>query len=272
MNIFQKNKWEGYRNYIISHAGKWVGGEDVCVRGKSLANDILPRYSYMQLQVLNITGKEISQPLSKWLEMSFMGLSYPDARIWCNQIAALCGVGKSSPVNAVAASCLAADSRIYGGSQTTFIAMQFLLNTKKQIDAGKTLSEIIQTQKMKNGVPAIVGFARPVKKEDERIGPYIKATKNLGFKQGEYIALALDIAAFIKQHYETDINSGGYCSAFLLDQGFTPYEGYQIRGLAVSSGAAACFSENKEKENYSFLPQRCDDIQYRGVNLRPLKL
>ena len=64
--------------------------------------------------ILIIIGRLVDKRLADWVEAGFLCVSWPDSRIWCNQIGALAGSLKTSPVSATMAGVLAADSRMYG--------------------------------------------------------------------------------------------------------------------------------------------------------------
>lgn len=275
MNLPLKNNhhtkyWDQRKDKIITGIGKWQGGEDVTIRGYSLFNDLFDQVSYFQILVLNATGKLISEALSRWLENNFMVMSYPDARIWCNQIGALSGTLKTSPSAATAAGALSADSRVYGGSQSTKVAMNFLLQALRDYKQGITIDKIINKLPIKQGMPAVPGFVRPVAKDDERIAPHKEMTLRLGFNQGEHAALAEAISQYMEEKYSMGMNIDGFSSAFLLDQEFTPEEVYRINSLRVASGVTACYCDNYENPENSFLPWRCDEVEYLGPKIRKL--
>ena len=262
--------WDVKQNIIQSKIGKWIGGQDIHVHQYTLFNDLFEKISYMQMMVLNITGRIISKELAQWLENNFLCMSYPDARIWCNQVGALAGTTQTSPTAATVAGILAADSRIYGGSQTTMLAMEYIQAALVKFEAGQSIDEIIANEPLKHGRPAIIGFARPVNKVDERIIPHQKMTKNLGFTVGKHMQLANDISKCLVEKFGSGINIGGYTAAFLSDQSFTPKQGYQIKSLCVSSGVTACYIDNLKHNNNEFLPQKCSDISYSGPKIRTL--
>lgn len=256
--------WSANHNKIQTRIGKWLGGEEVIVRGRRLFAELLPNLTYMQLHVLNITGRQIDLKLSTWLEKSQFMVSYPDLRIWCNQIAALAGNAQTSPVAAASAACLAADSRAYGSSQTQLIAMTTLLQLRQQHQAGVPLAELVQAFPIKHGFPAIMGFARPANKLDERLHPIRELTQELGFQAGAHQIFADQLATYLQLNFHTDINIAGFMAAFFLDQGFAPEEIYRLRTTAVLSGAMACYGDQYTNQEGHFLPQRCDDTRYGG--------
>lgn len=263
--------WDKYRGKIYSSAGGWFGGKDVYCHGHSMMKDLLGHISYMQMIILNATGKLVDENLSKWFEGNFIGMSYPDPRIWCNQVGALCGSARTSVTAATVAGALAADSRAYGGSKTSLQGIQFIQGALKEYKEGKSVEEVISNcKKNRNNRPVITGFARPVDKNDERLKPHEDMTSKLGFTVGEHLSLAYKIGNYLEEEYNLGINIGGYTSAFLSDQGFTANEIYQIKSMVVASGVTACYIDAKNKPSDSFLPLRCDDIDYNGHPPRKL--
>ncbi len=263
--------WDNRRGKIVSSAGGWLGGLDAYSHGHSIMNELLGHVSYMQMIILNATGKLVDENLSKWFEGNFIGMSYPDSRIWCNQIGALCGSARTSVTAATVAGTLAADSRAYGGSKTSLQGIQFIQNALKEYQEGMVVEKIVSNcKKNKNNKPVITGYARPVEKKDERLEPHEKMTYKLGFSIGEHLSLAYEIGQYLEKKYGLGINIGGYTSAFLSDQGFTGDEVYQIKSMVVASGVTACFIDAKNKKPDSFLPLRCDDIDYSGHPPRDL--
>ena len=268
--IMKANSFDYYHNKIVSKVGKWIGGDDVLIRNHSLFNELFNKTSYMQVLVLNATGKLISKQLSHWLENNFICMSYPDSRIWCNQVGAFAGVAMTSPTAATVSGILAADSRAYGGSKTTKLAMQSIKQLFTAYKNGTAIESLIQNAPLKHGKPALIGFVRPVEKKDERIQPHIQMTKSLGFGIGPHMKFAMALSDVLEQKFGSGINIGGYTSAFLLDQGFTPDEGYRIKSCCVASGVTACYVDNFSKKPEHFLPLKCSDINYTGKPKRQL--
>ena len=267
-NVSKTEYWDQRKDKIITDIGKWQGGKDVTIRGYSLFNDLFDQVSYFQVLVLNVTGRLISSELSRWLENNFMVMSYPDARIWCNQVGALSGTLHTSPSAATAAGSLTADSRIYGGSQSTCVTMHFIKTAQSNFESGQTVEKIIGKLPVKQGMPAVPGFVRPVASDDERIRPHQNMAEKLGFKKGKYTILADKISDFMENKYTMGMNIDGLSAAFLLDQAFSPEEVYQINSLRVASGVTACYSDNLKHPENSFLPLQCEDIEYNGPKVR----
>ena len=65
--------WDNRRGKIVSSAGGWLGGLDAYSHGHSIMNELLGHVSYMQMIILNATGKLVDENLSKWFEGNFIG-------------------------------------------------------------------------------------------------------------------------------------------------------------------------------------------------------
>ncbi len=208
--------------------------------------------------------------LGDWLEANFIGMSYPDPRIWCNFIGAMGGSTRTTVAAATVAGVLGSDSRAYGGSQTAVHGMRFIQAALRDYNRGADISDIIGRQPHRNGRPVITGFARPVDAVDERIEPMRRITLELGFETGPHLRLANEIDYYLEQRFGQGMNIGGYKSAFLSDQGYTPDEVYAIKACVVASGVTACYLETRGLAADTFLPLRCDDIDYTGAAPRSL--
>ncbi len=263
--------WEQRHNTIYSTVGHWQGGVDVIIAGYSLMTQLMPHCTFMQVHILNATGKLVDKAIADWLEVNFMGVSYPDSRIWCNQVSAYAADTKATVVAAASAAILAADSRAYGGGQTTRASMIFLQQAFAKFNKGYSFHDIVSSAKQVKGKPIIVGFARPIDRDDERLTPYKSRQKALGIPEGKFVRFAQQLSRFLDEHYHLSMNSGGYSAAFLLDQGFTPDEAYKIKAFAVISGAIGCYRDVEKLPPNSFLPQKCCDIDYIGRPIRKLR-
>lgn len=267
-------RWQENRNKIKTNRGGWRIGEAIYNCGYSMMDDLVGKKSFFQTLILNVTRKMPSKALAAWFEASFICLSWPDSRIWCNQNGALIGSTRGSPVAGVAAGILSADSRMYGPGSIAGGA-EFIVRALKWQKEGLTPLEIIKkelaaTHTKPGNKPVIVGYARPIATGDERVEAMEKVTKSLGFEEGEHLKLAFEIHSTLATHYQENMNYVGYVTAFLIDQGFQPKDIYRIYSTWVHSGVHACFAEANDKGAGEFLPLACDDINYTGVAPRKI--
>lgn len=263
----QKNDtsfWDRRRGVIFSKKGGIVFGKGVYCYGHDLMEELAGRASYFQVLLLSITGRLPEKRLADILEVMFLGTSYPDARIWCNQIGSLAGTMGASPVAAVSAGILASDSDLYGPG-TLKKSADFIRQAQIKRQDGASVEEIIRAcQRNPKAKPFIVGYARPVANGDERIAAMQRVSRELCFPEGKHVRLALEVDAYLHDRFGERINMTGYATAFLCDQGYTPLEIYRFSSFAVSSGVLACYAEVADQSPESFFPLQCGDIDYQG--------
>lgn len=267
MNPNNKNSiepWEQQRGVIRSRKGGWKIGEAVYCHGYDLIEDFIGKISYFQLLILNATGRMPEKRIADWFEAAFICVSWPDPRIWCNQVGALAGTMRTSPVAATSAGLLAADSRNYA-QKTLFEGCKFIRLALDETQKGLPPEEFINQQISKSGLtPKFVGYSRPIAKGDERISAIHSVAKSLGFPIGKHLELAYKIEKILLAKFDESMNFTGYVAAFLTDQGYSAEDMYRICSILVSSGVTACYVDTFERPPGTFLPMRCEDIDYQG--------
>lgn len=261
--------WDQRRGKIYSKKGGWKIGEGVFNHGYSMMDDLVGKASYMQVIVLNATGRLPERRLADWIEGIYICLSWPDPRIWCNQIGALAGSIQASGVASVCAGIMALDSRTYG-TRPIIEGMDFIQSALKRKQAGESETEIIAsyTKKGVGAKPQMMGYARPIASGDERVIAMERVTDALGFGLGPHLILAYEIQAVLQEKYGETMNINGYVAAFMSDQGYSPEETYRLFATVGASGVTACYVEQNDSVAESFLPLRCEDIDYQGKDKR----
>lgn len=256
--------WDKHRGVVRSRKGGWVMGEGVFNHGYSMMDDLVGNVSYMQVMVLNAIGRLPERRFADWLEAFHICLSWPDPRIWCNQVGALGGASECSVVASTVAGVLAADSSIYG-IRPIIEGVRFIQRALEIHRTGLTAQEIVAREIQANGGKvSIMGYARPIAKGDERIPAMERVAEVLGYAIGEHLALAYEIEEVLVEQYDETMNILGYVAAFLADQGVAPEEAYRMTAVVVSSGVTACYVDSRDRPAGSFLPLRCEDIEYAG--------
>lgn len=235
-----------------------------------MMEDLVGEVSYFQLMILNAIGRLVDRPLADWFEARQICLSWPDPRIWCNQIGALAGTMRTTVTAATTAGILAADSRSYGGSQTAVEGIRFIQGALTDKQQGLNVEQIVQCEcKRHGGKPHIMGYARPIAKGDERISAMEQVSATLGFVTGEHLTLAYEIEEILQRDFDEGMNINGYASAFMADQGISGDEAYRISATLVASGVTACYVDTVDQPAETFSPLRCTDIDYQGCAPRP---
>ncbi|GMQ89550.1 MAG: hypothetical protein BMS9Abin09_1050 [Gammaproteobacteria bacterium] len=262
--------WDAQRGVIRHSNGGWLAGKGVFCHGYDMLEDLVGKASYFQVMMLNVLGYLPERRLADCLEAAYICMSWPDPRIWCNQVGALGGSARTSVIAASMAGVLAADSSMYG-SRTFLAGVDFIQGACAEREAGASVEDIVANElKRHHGKVKIMGFARPLASGDERIAALEEVTARLGFEVGRHLQLAYDIEAILQRDFDESMNICGYASAFLSDQGFNAEEIYRMSVLSVTSGVTACYIDARDKSPDAFLPLRCDDIEYRGQAAREL--
>jgi citrate synthase len=255
--------WDRLRGIIRSRIGGWRIGRDVMIHGRGLLGELLGEVTYVQLLMFNITGRMPERRLADWVEGTFMCLSWPDARIWCNQIATYAGTLRTTPVAAVSAGLLASESRLYGPG-TALASTAFIVEALHNRRNGMPPADILGSYRRRHKTRAIPGFGRPVAKGDERVIAMKRLAQRLGFGTGPHIALADALEAALLQEAGEAMNLAGYITAFLADQGYGADEIHALYAVCVEGGLLACYREAARSPADAFMPMRVDDVQYAG--------
>lgn len=270
MNSCAYRLWDERRGTIQSKKGGWVVGKGIFNHGYSMMDDLVGKVSYMQVVVLNATGRLPERPVADWFDAIHICLSWPDPRIWCNQIGALGGAMRASVVASTTAGVLAADAKSYG-IKPLIPGVQFIQAALLDFKRGLSVDAIIRNECAKHrGKPNIMGYARPLAKGDERIVAMERVQQRLDLPSGEHLQLAKQIEQSLLNNFDESMNINGYMSAFLSDLGYTADEAYRIFAILVTSGVTACYVDTRDKAPDAFLPLRCADIEYTGKLARPV--
>lgn len=270
MNNCSYRLWDERRGKIQSKKGGWVVGKGIFNHGYSMMDDLVGKVSYMQVLVLNATGRLPERSLADWFEACHICMSWPDSRIWCNQIGALGGAMQASVVASTTAGILAADAKSYG-SKPLLQGVNFIRTALCDFHRGVSAEDIVSNECAKHrGKPNITGYARPLAKGDERVVAMERVQKQLELPVGEHSQLALQIESILLRDFNESMNINGYASAFLSDRGYTEEEIYRIFAVVVNSGVTACYVDTRDKVPDTFLPLRCADIEYTGLAERPV--
>lgn len=270
MNKQTYRLWDERRGRIYSSKGGWVIGKGVFSHGYSMMDDLVGKVSYMQVLVLNATGRLPERAVADWIDAIHICMSWPDPRIWCNQIGALGGTMRASVVASTTAGILAADAKAYG-IKPLIQGVRFIQSAMQDFTRGLSVDEIVRNECAKHrGKPVIMGYARPLAKGDERIIAMERVQQELALPDGQHMKLAKGIDRFLQQTFDESMNINGYMSAFLSDQGYSDEEVYRIFAVLVTSGVTACYADTRDEATDTFFPLRCTDIEYAGLSARPV--
>jgi citrate synthase len=267
----ERRFWDERRGTVRSRKGGWKLGKDVTIHGHSLINELIGSASWFQVWLLSITGRLPERRFADWCEGVWLCLSYPDPRIWCNQVSALAGTLRCTPVAATSAAAMTSDALRYA-SWAALHTAEFIRDAlKRRNESARSIEELLASQRSdEKGCPQVPGYSRPIAVGDERLSALMRLVHQHGFSVGPHLSLGFEIHAYLKEKHHEQMNAGGFISAFLLDQGMSPQEIYRFYSMGAQAGAIACYVDTFEREGESFMPMRCDDFEYRGAPRREL--
>lgn len=251
-----------HENHWRTEMGAWFPGERVVFRGKDLFHE-LNEQSWMGLLLYGITGRSFDERQLRLFEGIWtLCTSYPDPRIWNNRVAALAGTARSTAALAVGAATAVSEASIYG-RRPDIRAIDFLLRTQEKVDQGVELEKLVREELKKHR--GILGYGRPVTRQDERIKPLMALAEELDFENGIHIKLAFLVEdVLVKGKWRLNMNVAAVSAALAADQGLSRQEYYQYLVLCFSAGMFPCYSEALNKPEGAFFPFRCERIKYQG--------
>ena len=265
--------WDRGRGVIRSRKGGWIIGRGVYYGRYSLLDDLVGRVSYFQTLLLAVLDELPERRIADWAEAMYQCMSYPDSRLWCNQIGSLSGATRTSAIAGVTTGILASDSHMYGSGIVVKDAYEFLQQgvMQKKTKALLPLPQILRDSVRRRGKRFIIpGFGRPLASGDERIAAMERVGKELGLEAGPYLTFAYDVERYLLETQGDSLNLTGYGVAAMMDIGWTLPQIQRVYAVAATCGVVTCYSEAYDNPPESFLPLRCEDIEYRGHAPRPV--
>lgn len=258
------NKLEDYENNWETSIGGWLPLEGkVYLRGKDVLTE-LKDYRWHQYLLYGVTGND-SERIARLFEgIWLISCSFPDPRLWNNQVAALAGTTRSTGVLASAGALAVTEATIYGLKPIKGV-MDFLFRTAEKIKNGGRLEDIVKAElkKYRN----IYGYGRPLRAQDERVVPLMEFARSVGSGKGYYTELAFKIDEYLSaSKYGYSINISGVAAALMADEGFTVNEHYHLATLAFTAGVIPCYIDAAGKPEGAFFPTRVSSVHYSGIS------
>ncbi len=252
---------------LLSSEDNWIArmglsfpGSHVIFRGKDLHKD-LGDLDWMELYLYGITGKRYQPEQLRIFNAIFTFTSYPDPRIWNNRVAALGGTAKSTVGLSTAAAIAVSEAKQYGGLPAVK-TIELLIKVNK-LKKQKPLPDVVSD--MLDRKVAFFGYGRPIIRHDERVQWFHKLVSEYGFDKGEHYQLAFDIEKELQRHRRgVQMNIAILYAGVAADFGMSPIE-YQAYGsLCFVAGMVPCYMDARSRKSGTFLPMRCERINYRG--------
>ena len=260
------SKLSSHEDNWVTKIGGLIPGEKVLLRGRNLFTD-LNSFAWMHLLLFAITGREFSENQIRLFEgIWVISASYPDPRIWNNRIVSLGATARTTGNLSISAAIAASEAKYYG--QIPLIkSIDLLIDFEKRKGNGDLLEDIVLNELKQKRV--LYGFGRPIINKDERIKPLLELAKSLGFENGKYLKLVLEIDTILqKSRYKFAMNAAALDAALAADQGLTPNEFYMFMVLCFSAGYFPCYIDSASKNEGTFFPLNCKRVLYQGSEVR----
>lgn len=252
---YYEDNWE-------TEMGAWFPGERVVVRGEDLFEEF-KHSGWMEYLLYVVTGKR-DPKLAYLIESIWVYCtSFPDPRLWNNRVATLAATAGSTGALGISAGIAVSEATVYGLKPIKGVC-DFFVRTKKQLDGGGVLLDIVQNEIKLN--KNVYGYGRPMTNCDERISPTIALAEELGFGKGYYLKLAVEIEDILYKKYKMKMNIAAVYAALMSDAGLSVSEAYYMASLSFSAGMFAPFIEASEKPCGTFFPMRVSRVNNIGIS------
>lgn len=254
---------EQYEENWKTSMGGWLPKEGkVYLRGKEVLTQ-LKEYRWHQYLLYGVTGID-SKKLARLYEgIWVISCSFPDPRLWNNQVAALGGTARSTGALSTAGALAVTEATIYGLKPIKGV-MDFIYRAAESLDSGNSLEDIIKSELKK--YRSIYGYGRPLRANDERVVPLMDFAHSIGAGAGPYTKLAFKIDDYMKaSKYGYRINIAGVSAALVADEGITAEQHYHMASVAFSAGIIPCYIDSASKPEGAFFPFRISSVKYSGA-------
>lgn len=253
---------------IRTKMGRSFLSERVVYRGKDLHHE-LGDMAWIELFAYGITGKRYSKEEAEILNYIWVSTSYPDKSIWPNHIAALAGSNKTTPSLAISAGIAACEASIFGGKPFR-TGIDFFRRAYSSCTDEQTLRTFVLEEMKKHRV--IYGYGRPLASTDERVPHLIQFVRARATTKPQlsfpHFELAIKVAHILKQEKNLNMNAAALYSALGADLGFTNKQFHTFMTLCFVAGMPPCYIEADDEKAGTFLPVRCDRLNYTGPGKR----
>lgn len=231
---------------IRSCAGIARLGSHVVVHGKDLHRECLD-LGFVRYLLFCVTGRVFDAVRAGVLERLWVATGYPDARIWCNRVAAYLGSARVDPGLALSAALAASNSTAYGfRAMGAAYAVQALIPEERAARAG-WLEAIFSERRQ------LAGYGRPAQGSDERIAVALDSLARAGLPAGPALKRAFAVDRALGARKGIQINIAGVWAALAIDFGISrrEYEAFML--LMFTPGYMAVYAEWRGRPPFAFL-------------------
>jgi citrate synthase len=222
-------------------------GERVVVHGKDLHAECM-NLSFVAYALFCVTGRIFPAHQARVIEEFWLATGYPDARIWCNRIAAYLASARVDPGLAMSAAIAASNSQAYG-----FGAMASAYTVQAGIPEPADARTSWLADKLASGV-VLHGYGRPMHGSDERIGVALRSLTRHGIRAGAALKRAFWLHRALHAHKGIELNIAGVWAAVAIDFGLDQAAYSQLMLLMFAPGHMAVYADQRARPALSFLP------------------
>lgn len=231
---------------IRSSAGIALLGRQVVVHGRDLHHECLD-LSFVHYLLFCVCGRRLDERRARVLEELWVSTGYPDARIWCNRIAAYLGSARVDPGLSMSAALAASDSVAYG-----FRAVLHARDVQAEIP-----EELAARAAWLDGALAarrvLHGYGRPIRGTDERIAVALRSMVNAGVPAGPALRRAFWLHDRLRETKGIQMNIAALWGAVAIDFGLRRHEYEQFMTLMFAPGYAAAYADQRARPALTFL-------------------
>jgi hypothetical protein len=224
------------------------------IRGRLLYGEMLGRWSFFQVAIFAISGRELSRSDADYVEQLGITTQLLDAQIWPMAVTRRLAAGGAP----LARSLVGAVSTLFTSRITAEPVGEFVrFLDRAEPHRGDGLAAFVDGLLARR--ETIPGVGRPVLGRDERVVQKLRLAEQFGHRDGPSLALALAIEHRLTEAKGLHLNGAGLQGALLRDLGFTPRQAAAICAIyfLVPALAQATFSaEAAERRPRIIAPTR----------------
>jgi citrate synthase len=221
-------------------------GCQVVVHGKDLHRECLD-LGFVHYLLFCVTGRVFDAARAGVLERLWVATGYPDARIWCNRVAAYLGSARVDPGLALSAALAASNSTAYG-----FRAMSAAYAVQADIPDELPAREAWLEDRLAERCP-LGGYGRPASGSDERIAVALDSLARAGLSAGPALKRAFWLDRALGARKGIRANIAAIWAALAIDFGIgrREYEAFML--LMFTPGYMAVYAEWRGRPPLEFL-------------------
>lgn len=240
--------------------GKAFLSERVVMRGKDLHHELGSK-DWFRVYIFSILGRELSDSEIELMNFMWVSTSFPDPGIWPNHVTALGASVRTMPSLALLAGLSISEADLYGGGPLRK-STGFIIKCANHCEEGGSVEDFVDAEIVQQRT--IYGYGRPIARIDERVVHVLCKAETLGLLHRPHLSLALEIHRYLKELKGLSINIAAIIAAVAADMGFDAESLQLLTTLLFVAGMTPCYLDAKKRNEGTFFPMRCDNLDYGG--------